>query len=424
MKIARFFLLGILFLTACSTGEEGGTDKEAESGDSQGTTYGFEPDLGFHEENGWLLPLSYQVTVDESFERISRYVTGTSEKMFFWHEPSASKYTFDLETTTDKLQEEVPTIEINPVKKDTYAYMEKYFSLDLEEADGQEIKETVEQAVKENAEAYLEEMKDKALEASEGESKVYTNEEYDIEPFTYMIESESAQGVLQYKLFGEAEEEYLRATLSIPDKKKEDLFDGMLASLRTITYNKEEFKENAVYDQPTRLSYEPAENLTGAYPEVGYSFENPEAATFRHSFPTFHTYRYTFGTLYEEEIEREHFGLRSSELVVRAAKAENARTREEEIRNRQLDDFVAFQYDYARSVEYLHEDENFDTGVFTTGVRVEFDGYEEYWFLREADGHVYEVTFDLAFDAPEYDELLDSYLNVVRSFEHTNIEEE
>ncbi|WP_377888903.1 hypothetical protein [Alkalihalobacillus sp. R86527] len=51
--------------------------------------------------------------------------------------------------------------------------------------------------------------------------------------------------------------------------------------------------------------------------------------------------------------------------------------------------------DYAQSITYLHEEESFDTGVFTTAVRVDFDGYEEYWFLKEVDGHVYEVTLIL-----------------------------
>ncbi|WP_158211522.1 hypothetical protein [Alkalihalobacterium alkalinitrilicum] len=70
----------------------------------------------------------------------------------------------------------------------------------------------------------------------------------------------------------------------------------------------------------------------------------------------------------------------------------------------------------------LHEDDNFNTGVFTTAVRVDFDGYEEYWFLREVDGHVYEVTFDIAYGAPEYYELLNSYLNVIRTFDVTDVE--
>ncbi|WP_142247889.1 hypothetical protein [Alkalihalobacterium alkalinitrilicum] len=64
----------------------------------------------------------------------------------------------------------------------------------------------------------------------------------------------------------------------------------------------------------------------------------------------FHTYRYTFGTLYEESIEKDHFTLRSSDLEIRVEKEENARNREEEMRNKDVDDFVPFQHDYARSI--------------------------------------------------------------------------
>lgn len=430
MKKVRLVFLGLLFLCACSTGEKvetDNTDKASEKDETIGTTYGFEQDQDGHEENKWLLlPNSYQVTVDDSFEMVSRYEKDTSaEKMFFWHEPSASEFPLKLETTPENLEEDVPTIEIRPINKHRYVYMQKYFSLgeDLTETEAQEIMEAVKHDVEEKSEEHIEEMKERSIEMLEGESTVYTNEEYDIEPFTYMIESESEQGVIHYELIGEVEEAYLRATLSIPGKKKEKLFESMLASLRTITYNEKDFKDNAVLDEPTIMSYEPAENLKGSYPEVGYSFEIPEAATFRYSFPMYHTYRYTFDTIYEESIEKEHFSLNSSELVVRVEKQENARNREEEMRNRDLDDFVAFENDYARSITYLHEKKDFDIGVFTTAVRVDFDGYEKYWFLREVDGHVYEVTFDIAFEAPEYDELLDSYLNVVRTFELTDVEE-
>lgn len=44
-------------------------------------------------------------------------------------------------------------------------------------------------------------------------------------------------------------------------------------------------------------------------------------------------------------------------------------------------------------------------------------------FLKEVDDHVCEGFFDIAFEAAEYNELLDSYLNVVRSFELEEVEE-
>ncbi|WP_100011720.1 hypothetical protein [Lentibacillus sediminis] len=60
--------------------------------------------------------------------------------------------------------------------------------------------------------------------------------------------------------------------------------------------------------------------------------------------------------------------------------------------------------------------------AITTAVRVEFGTYEEYYFLKEVDGHVYEIFFDIAFGAEEYDKLLDSYLDIVRSFEVSGVE--
>ncbi|MUV38940.1 hypothetical protein JNUCC1_02812 [Lentibacillus sp. JNUCC-1] len=411
MKKISFVFIGLLLLCACSTD------------DPDRTTYGFEQDQAEQKEFEWVLSNSYQITVDDSFEMVSRYERDTApEEMFFWHEPSANEHAFQLDTTTEALEKEVPTMKINPINKYQYVYMQKYYAFDLTEPEAKESMRDVKEEVNKKSDEFLEDIKEKTIERLENESTVYTNEDYDIEPFTYMIESESEQGVMHYNLVGEAEEEYVRASMSIPSSNDEDLFESMLASLRTLTYNKDEFQNDPVLDEPTKLSYEPADNLKGSYPEVGYSFEIPEAATFRYSYPVFHTYRYTFDTLYDESIEKEHFGLRSSELIIRVAKEENAKNRETEIRNRALDDFVAFQHDYARSVTYLHEDADFNTGVFTTAVRVTFDGYEEYWFLKEVDGHVYEVTFDITLEAPEYDDLLESYLNVIRTFELTHIE--
>ncbi len=44
----------------------------------------------------------------------------------------------------------------------------------------------------------------------------------------------------------------------------------------SLRKKEEEFKDNAILDEPASLSYEPLENLKGDYPEVGYSFELPE----------------------------------------------------------------------------------------------------------------------------------------------------
>ncbi|WP_079529519.1 hypothetical protein [Halobacillus hunanensis] len=420
MKKVRLVFLGLILLCACSTGGEVETDKTSENDETTGTTtYGFEQDQDGPEESKWLLPNSYQITIDDSFEMVSRYETGSSEeKMFFWHKPSASEFSFKPEKSPEKFEKKVPTIEIKPINK-----YHRYMYMHLTGSESQKSMEAVKKEVKENSEVYLEEVKERTVELLKGDPTIYTKEDYDIEPFTYMIESETEQGVLHYELIGEVESSYLRATLTIPVKKKEELLGNMLSSIRTITYKEEEFKDNAVLDEPTSLSYEPAENLKGDYPEVGYSFEVPEAATFRYSYPTYHAYRYTFDTRYKESIEKGNFSLNHSELIVRVEKLENARNREEELRTKGRFDFVTAQSDHAQSITYLHEEEDFDTGIFSTAVRVEFDGYEKYWFLREVDGHVYEVTFDITFEAPEYKELLDNYLNVVRTFELIGIEE-
>ncbi|MFG6147445.1 hypothetical protein [Halobacillus sp. B23F22_1] len=427
MKKTSVILLGTLVLSACSSDNDSDQEKETQYNEINGTTYEFEE----YGDGGWAHPNSYQLTVDDSFELRSDYEVETyDEQMFFWHKPSADDYTFELETTQEILEEQVPIMEMKPVNKNQYVFNQEYANDaevlmgEISDEEKEEVEEKVKKIVNDGSGDYLEDMKESIVEEQQGETTTYTAEdEYDIKPFTYMIESESENGALHYNLIGEAEDDYIRASISVPGEEEEEQLETLLNSLHTLTYNEDEFKDDAVLEEPDRLSYEPEKNLQGSYPEGGYSFKIPEAATFRYSFPVYHTYRYTFDTLYKESIEKEHFSLHSSELVVRAAQEQNARNREDELRHRKLEDFVPFQHDYARSVTYLH-DEDFDTGIFTTGVRVKFDGYEEYWFLKEADGQVYEVTFDLAFEAEEYDELLDSYLKVVRSFELIDAEGE
>ncbi|MFA9458331.1 hypothetical protein ACERJO_16400 [Halalkalibacter sp. AB-rgal2] len=416
MKKLIVIFIGLLFLGACSTDE------------LSGITYEFEKDQQqVQEEGGEFLANSYQITIDESFEMVPRYGKDTaSENMYFWHKPSASEYPFELGTTRSDFEQYVPTLEINPINKYMYSLLyaddPSYFAHDLTDEEVQEIIEDIKRTVEEESEAQIEEMKEEMIEMEESGTVVYTNKELDIEPFTYMLQSATEQGIIRYQFIGEVENEYLRATLSIPNEEKEELFESMLAFLQTITYNEDEFIDHPVLDKPLKLSYKPAENLQGSYPSIGYSFEVPDGVMYGSSFPGLYPYRYTFRTLYEESIEKEHFTLRSSELFIRVEKKEHVGYGEEEIRNRNLQDFVAFQYDYARSITYLHEDENVNTGVFTTAVKVDFDGYEEYWFVKEVDGHLYEVTFDIAIEALEYGDLLDSYLNVIRTFELKGVE--
>ncbi|RWZ58571.1 hypothetical protein EQV77_06285 [Halobacillus fulvus] len=420
MKKTILILIGILFLAACSTTDPAVTSEEGSDPkqEQKEITYEFRQEQHDDLKKSWLLPNSYQITVDRYFEQLSRFETDNAEeKMFFWHQPSADEFEFTLETVSEDLEQEVPTMEISPVNKHQYIYLTEFLELEeLAEESFDKLYEKVSEKAEEDGAAYMEKMKEDILFQYDSAPTVFTQEDYDIAPFTTMLEHESEQGVLYYDLIGEGDTDYLHATLTIPKDQKEEFLNTMLESLQTITYDEGEFADEAVIDDPKRLSYEASENLKGDYPQAGFSFERPEAATFRYSFPLYHTYRYTFGTLYEKEIEKEHFSLRSSEFIARAAIKENARNREEEMRNRALDDFVAFQNDYARSVTYLH-DEGFDTGIFTTGIRVDFDGYDEYWFLKETEDHVYEITFDIAPEAPGYEELLDSYLNAVRTFE-------
>ncbi|WP_078427612.1 hypothetical protein [Alkalihalobacterium alkalinitrilicum] len=223
MKKIWLIFIGLLFLGACSTD---GTS---------GKIYEFVQDG--HGGPEWLLPNSYQITIDDSFELVSKYVIESSDShMYFWHAHLASEYPFELDTTRDDLEENVPTIEISPVNKHQYIYMENYMSFDLTETEAQEIMDEVKQEVENKSEVYLEEMKEKSMGNLEADPTVYTNEEYDIDPFTYMIESELKQGVIHYELFGEAEKDYIRATLSLTSKVDKELFEKMLDSLRTITY--------------------------------------------------------------------------------------------------------------------------------------------------------------------------------------------
>ncbi len=169
--------------------------------------------MDMKDRNGYYQIL-IKITIDNSFELVSKYVRESSdEHMYFWHAPSASEYPFELDTTREILEEDVPTIEIRPVNIHQYIYMENYFSFDLTETEAQEIMEEVKQEAEDKSEVYLEEMKEKSMEMLEVDPKVYTNEEYDIDPFTYMIESESKQGVIHYELFGESEKDYIECCL-------------------------------------------------------------------------------------------------------------------------------------------------------------------------------------------------------------------
>lgn len=413
LKHMMVYAGGFLLLTTCMNG-------------AGSTTYGVDNEEAENEEDALLAANAYQVTMDDSFERLSNYEGGEpDQRMFFWQEEMADEFDFNLDTT-QLLREEVPTIEINPINKYEYIFLHDYLDFDHTEEEALEVKEKVKQDVEEGTGTHLEDIKDTYIRRIDEEVTVSTNEENNIDPFTYMVKHETEAGTLRYELFGEAEEDYIQATLTIPSTEEENeaLFETMLGSLQSITFDTEEFDDNAVMKEtPARLAYEPSNNLLGEYPEVGYSFNFPEAATFRGSYPAYHVYRYTFGTPYEETVEKESDIPRSSDLVVRAEKLENAPTREEEIRNRAAEDFVGFGNNYVRTIDYLHEEEDFDTGIFTTAVRAEYDGYEEYWFLKEIDGHVYKVFFDLTFDTEEYDDLREDYLDVVQSFEITDVEE-
>ncbi|WP_077597101.1 hypothetical protein [Oceanobacillus kimchii] len=410
-----FIFIVLLLLYACSSNET--------SGD---ITYEF---TGEKENKDEIVPSSYQVSIDESFEIVPNHI---SESIFFWHKNSVKEYEFALETTREDLEIDVPTIEISPINKHeyylSYAADPSFFMEDYTEKEAQKV---IEQKVKEDSKKHIEDIKDRLLDADEAEPAseftVYTTEDHDIAPYTYMIQKEE-ESVIRYHLVGEAENDYLLATLSIPNKQREneELLEKMITSTQTITYNQNEFKESAemLDEKPTHISYEPPQNLTENYPNMGFSYKLPEEVDSEiGSYPVYHKIRYSYITVYNETIENEQLTLPSSELSIRVDRLKNANNREGELRNKDIKDFVTFQHNSAQSVTHLHEDENFDTGVFTTGIKVEFDGYDEYWFLKETNGHVYQVVFDISPEVSEYEELLEGYLNLMRTFEIIEKEE-
>lgn len=403
---------GLLLLTACAENNPDATTYETEDGEAGDG------------ELAWLMDNGYQVTVDDTFEMISRYTKSyANQDMLFWDKAAAEAIDYTPDTTPDILEESVPTISISPTNKYQYLYIQDHYLLDMTEEEANEALEIVREEIEENSTVYLEEIKDFYISMLDEDVSVTTDEEQDIAPYSYMAEYESEAGVLHYVLIGELADDFVSVELTLPHED-EDLLEIMLDSAKSMTYDKEQFEENPVQDNPTQLGYQPAENLKGDYPEAGYTFDIPEVATFRHSFGGYHPYRYTFATPYEEQIESEYTIPNVSDFVIRVEKEEIAWVRAEEILNNAFGDFVTYPDNHAREVDYLHEDETFDTGIFTTAVRVTFDGYEEYWFLEEIDGHVYDIQFDIALEAEEYEAILESYLQTVRSVTAENIRTE
>src|SRR5699024_5057195 len=153
----------------------------------------------------------------------------------------------------------------------------------MEDATPKETEQKMREKIEENSEEYFQNLIEREIERAGPATEVISGEELDIAPYEVMLQNEDEAGVTRFHFIGETEEDYLVTTLSLPSLEDEELVDNMMTSIQSITYDEAEFKEQPVRDEPNRLSYEPAENLKGNYPEIGYSFERPEAAVFRHS---------------------------------------------------------------------------------------------------------------------------------------------
>lgn len=422
-KQTALFISAVFLFTACSS------DEENRDGI---TTYRFHDDklghaLADSEEEeaiaAYTLPSPYEISIDDSFERVSRYTTGKPpEEMLFWHKASEEETAINIETSLDDLKTEVPTIELVPTNKVLIAYLRNpdFF---LEEQSDEEMEDMIEElieTVNNPPEGHLDDFIDEQLTWVEQDTTM-TNVAEDYKLFTRMIEFEE-EAFEQYQFIGETDNVYLTATITIPNGQKDEFLPTIEDALNSITYNEDEFSDEPNYDLKDSLSYKPGD-YGDSYPDIGYSFVNPEETQFHYSFPSFYPYRFHFLYEYSNQDESDYLQQSVSELVIRLEHEENANNRETDMRAKQPEDYVPYDVDEVTNVEHLHDDPDADFGIFTTAIRVEFGwGYEEYWFLHETDGHVVEIEFDFFPDAPEADELLEHYMRVVRTVELDEIE--
>lgn len=424
MKKQIKLLIGMhLFLSACSSTEETETDGL--------TTYSYKYDVfggntdinATEEMIEYIIPSPYEITIDDSFERVSRYTSNMPpEQMLFWHTESFENMTheIDSETSREDLKTHVPTLELILYNKYQHFMVSNpdLFSANPTEEEIEEVLAKFKNFVDNPPEGHMDEFIEELLLLTETEPIIADISE-DNHLFTHQIEHKE-DSFEHYQYVGETDTAYLTATVTVPNDQSEEYLPTIQDALSRLTFTLEEFSDEPNYDLAETLSYEPSDYGDG-YPKIGYSFQVPEEVEFYLSFPSLNPYRYHFVHQYSNYEEWEYVEQSVSRFDIFAAPRGSARNRESDILSKQPQEFTAYLGDKVTEVDYLHEDPDADIGIFTTAVRVEFEsGYEIYIFLYETEGHVFEIEFDFSHEAPESAELLEEYFKVVRSFELIN----
>ncbi|MDQ0208738.1 hypothetical protein [Alkalicoccobacillus murimartini] len=392
--------------------EEQEVEIQEESDNGTGIVYQYEP---IDHQN---TSLPFQVIVDQDFEVFSDHEHATENNMEFLYGPDLENYRFELDSARGELNKEVATLSFlrfNAIENGLMSSTEFY---DLEnertEEEQEEIEQKIREEVEENENYGLEEFKEEYVEAATSEPVIITNEEEDLGMFTFMVESIAEEGYHEFRLIGRSQDDYISADMTIPEGRKDELYDQMLESVQSVTNHQDQFKsEFTEITKPTTYTYEPPKNHDEYYPEIGYSFDAPITDDYFlfSNFGGFAGYRFTFYGTYETNVE-----MPTKELEIRAARVEDETFSEEQIQHQQPEEYMGHDNKFAYEVIDLIQDETVDTGIFTTAKKVLFEGYDVYWFITEVDGYTFSVNFNIAEDAPN--EILDTFLNeVIASFE-------
>ncbi|WP_096435613.1 hypothetical protein [Alteribacter populi] len=422
---ALFVLLGV---TSCSVGEDSASETEQ-------TVYTYQEETNISYEGDEIVPSSYQLSIPQSFTRVKNIEVLMPEQMFFLREHEDIPFAYHGQNFRT-IREDQASLVMEPQKKFFYHLFYHpdldIFSEEPSEEEQDAMYKEARQAADSDSEEQVKKFKKESITGGPGVPLLgedeWNSEEFesdkDIGPYEYIVKFENDGGFDVYELFGESEDDYLKATVTIPTAtdEYERILEEMLDVLHTQTYELDEDLVEEPTGQEERkqtFSYTPLEKSDVPIPETSFSFELENYGYDKRSVSPFLLNSYfQFSTL----IERDNGpgisdnGKFLSKLTIKAEAIEDAVQRESDIRELKPEDLIIAQDDPVFEVKELHEDETSDIGIFTTGRHVTFVDYEEYYFSTETEDTVFHIDFNLPKDFDDYDKLRRIYIEVMRSF--------
>ncbi|MFB4213328.1 hypothetical protein ACE1TH_15665 [Shouchella sp. JSM 1781072] len=408
--------LAVALLSACSSQDQ---NEETVTYSYDYHVYNRTPDLNVDDQlRQYIIPSAYEITMDESFDRVTRYHSGLPpSNMLFWHKQIFNEMKANIETTAslDDLKTELPTLEILTENKYQQFILTNVDDV-LENPNDDEIEqmldeflETVENPPDEHLEQYIVEMLSFSLKDA-----TFTEMDEPIGLFSHQIDYDE-DSYEHIAFVGETNTTYVTATVTIPNNETEEYRPIMDDALHHLTFDPTEFRDNPNYDFVNPIKYDP-EGFGDSFPDAKFSFRAPSMAQFSHSSPSVNPYSFNFSHYYSDSETLDQQNNVSSLSV--SVEERGEQSRETEARAQRPQDFVVHDEDEVVEIDAMHKDETMDNGLFTTAMRIEYkSGFEEYQFLYETDDHVFEIEFTLSPNSIEADDLLNEYMRVVQSFE-------